>query len=139
MALIHTNSATTEDGNSLLSAPAFFFEELFVRAADKCHLRGDRLIAIESMPNAEQARADIPIERNLISGAAATEWGAHLTSCCSRCGINVRYHKEYSSLTRQEGGWKIYCNKCLNCSEGEYQKRIGGTESIASLSLSFFL
>ena len=136
-ALIHVNCADA-NGNSLLAGPDPFFDELFARAADKCYLSCDRLVDVGALDNAQQARADMPIERSLISGVTAAQWGAHPTSCGPRYGIDVGHLKEYSALARKEDGWQIYCDKYLNCSESEYQQRVGGIEAIAALPLPVF-
>ena len=135
VALVHVHKADRL-GNTRLYSPDPFFDEWFVRAADRAFVTCEELV--DRIASDEQDAKWNPWERNLVTGVALTRGGAHPTSNVSvqgqqggaSYGWDAAHLKRYCAAAEEEGGWQKYQAEFLGGDEAAYQQAVGGLDAI---------
>ena len=135
VALVHVQKADRL-GNTRLYSPDPFFDEWFVRAADRAFVTCEELVDL--IASDEQDAKWNPWERNLVTGVALTRGGAHPTSHVAvqgqqgsaSYGWDAAHLKRYCAAAEEEGGWQKYQAEFLNGDEAAYQQAVGGLDTI---------
>ncbi|QDX82838.1 acyl CoA--acetate/3-ketoacid CoA transferase subunit alpha [Denitratisoma sp. DHT3] len=135
VALVHVNAADRL-GNTLITSPDPFFDNLFARAADACYVSAERVEEKFALTG-DQARFNT-FERYLVTGVVHAPGGAHPTSCGPEYGWDLGHLKKYNASAAEEGGWEAYTKEFVACTEAEYQARNGGLEAIGKLPMPIF-
>ncbi len=139
VALVHVHTADRL-GNTRLYSPDPFFDEWFVRAADRTFVTCEELV--DRIDSDEQDAKFNPFERNLVTGVALTRGGAHPTSHVAvqggGYGWDAAHLKRYCAAAEEEGGWEKYKAEFLGGDEAAYQKAVGGVDAILSTARQVF-
>ncbi|HEY0974987.1 MAG TPA: CoA-transferase [Solimonas sp.] len=143
VALVHVHTADRL-GNTRLYSPDPFFDEWFVRAADRSFVTCEELV--DRIDSDEQDAKFNPFERNLVTGVALTRGGAHPTSHVAVPGTaggtgygwDAAHLKRYCAAAEEEGGWEKYKAEFLGGDEAAYQKAVGGVDAILSTARQVF-
>lgn len=135
-ALLHVDRADAR-GVCQISGPDIYMDDLFARAAKQTFVSCDELVDSSAFESAEAARL-VFWERSETTGVVHLPGGAHPTSCAPVYGFDVKHFKEYVASAKEEGGWSSYTDKYLQCSEQEYQEKVGGMDAIKRLPLPVF-
>ncbi len=139
VALVHVHKADRL-GNTRLYSPDPFFDEWFVRAADRCFVSCEEVV--ERIDSDEQDAKWNPFERNLVSGVVLARGGAHPTSHVAvqggGYGWDATHIKRYCAAAEEEGGWAKYAEEFLNGDEAAYQQAVGGLDAITKLPRQVF-
>ena len=143
VALVHVHKADRL-GNVRLYSPDPFFDEWFVRAADRSYVSCEELV--DRIDSDEQDAKCNPFERNLVSGVALTRGGAHPTSHVAvpgsptntSYGWDAAHLKRYCAAADEDGGWEKYRAEFLGGDEAAYQQAVGGVDAIVSTARQVF-
>jgi glutaconate CoA-transferase subunit A len=139
VALVHLHKADRL-GNTRLYAPDPFFDEWFVRAADRAYVSCEELV--DRIDSDEQDAKCNPFERNLVKGVVLARGGAHPTSNVAiqggGYGWDATHIKRYCAAAEEEGGWVRYAEEFLNGDEAAYQQAVGGLDAIVKLPRQVF-
>ncbi len=139
VALVHVHKSDRL-GNTRLYAPDPFFDEWFVRAADRAYVSCEELV--DRIDSDEQDARWNPFERNLVKGVVLARGGAHPTSNVAIQGIgygwDATHIKRYCAAAEEEGGWAKYAEEFLNGDEAAYQQAVGGLDAIVKLPRQVF-
>lgn len=135
-ALLHVDRADAR-GVCQVSGPDIYMDDLFARAAQQTYVSCDELVDSSHFANAQDAR-QVFWERSETTGVVHLPGGAHPTSCAPLYGFDVKHFKEYTASAKEADGWSQYRDKYLQCSEQEYQEKVGGMSAIQRLPLPVF-
>lgn len=135
-ALLHVDRADAR-GVCQISGPDIYMDDLFARAAKHTYVSCDELVDSSTFANEQDARL-VFWERSETTGVVHLPGGAHPTSCAPLYGFDVKHFKEYTAGAKEEGGWSQYVDKYVQCSEAEYQAKVGGMEALKRLPLPVF-
>ncbi|WP_417283669.1 CoA transferase subunit A [Comamonas sp.] len=136
VALLHVDRADSR-GVCQISGPDIYMDDLFARAAKNTFVSCDELVESSSFESADAARL-VFWERSETTGVVHLPGGAHPTSCAPLYGFDVKHLKEYTGSAKEDAGWDEYVQKYVQCSEQEYQEKIGGMDAIKRLPLPVF-
>lgn len=134
--LIHVDRADAR-GVCQITGPDHYFDDLFARAADKTFVSCDELVETNFFADPDQARM-VFWERSETQAVIPMAGGAHPSSCTPLYGYDAAHFKEYNASVKEEGGWKAYVEKYVNCSEAEYIEKVGGLEALKKLPLPVY-
>ncbi|CAB1368531.1 CoA transferase subunit A [Denitratisoma oestradiolicum] len=134
-ALVHVNVAD-KLGNTLITSPDPFFDNLFARAADACYVSAET-VEDKLALTGDQARFNT-FERYLVTGVVHAPCGAHPTSCGPDYGWDLGHMKKYNASASEESGWEGYAKEFVSCTEAEYLAKNGGAEAIGKLPMPIF-
>ena len=135
-ALLHVDRADNR-GVCQISGPDVYLDDLFARASKQTFVSCDELVDSSYFANEQDARL-VFWERSETTGVVHMPGGAHPTSCAPLYGFDVKHFKEYTASAKEDGGWGQYTEKFLQCSEQEYQEKVGGMQAIQRLPLPVF-
>lgn len=135
VALLHVHRADRL-GNTRLYSPDPFFDEWFVRAADRCFVSCEALV--DQMASDEADAKCNPFERNLVTGVVHTPGGAHPTSHVPSYGWDAAHLKRYCAAAETDDGWQQYVAEFLHGDEAAYQQAVGGADAILKLPRQVF-
>lgn len=136
VALLHVDRADAR-GVCQVSGPDVYMDDLFARASQSTYVSCDELVETSSFASAEAAR-QVFWERSETTGVVHLPGGAHPTSCAPLYGFDVKHFKEYTASAKEDAGWDAYVQKYVQCSEQEYQDKVGGLEALKRLPLPVF-
>ena len=135
-ALLHVDRADAR-GVCQVSGPDIYMDDLFARASKQTFVSCDELVDSSVFESEEAARL-VFWERSETTGVVHLPGGAHPSSCAPLYGFDVKHFKEYTASAKEDGGWSQYAEKYLQCTEQEYQEKVGGMEALKRLPLPVF-
>lgn len=136
VALLHVHRADAL-GNTRLYAPDPFFDEHIARAAQRCYVSAEEVVA--SIDGGEADAHYNPFERNLVTGVVAAPGGAHPNSNATLVdgvpayGWDAAHIKRYCQAAAEDGGWQQYVDEFIGADEAAYQNAVGGLDFITNL------
>jgi len=131
VALIHTN-LSDERGDILTLSADPLFDELIVRAADKCFASVEKIVPTAELNMAENCRYNL-VERPMITGIVEAPYGAHPTAAAPDYQIDLKALKAYTESAASPEAWDEYRAKFVDVSDADYLAAAGGAEAINAL------
>ncbi len=135
-ALLHVDRADAR-GVCQIRGPDVYMDDWFARASARTFVSCDELVESSHFEQGEEARF-VFWDRAETSGVVHLPGGAHPSSCAPRYGFDVPHFREYVAGAKEADGWAAYSGKYVQCSEQEYQQRVGGLDAILRLPLPVF-
>ncbi len=136
VALVHADRGD-KLGNTQTEGPDTYFDEMFVRAADKAYVSCEEVYDSLDETHSDKAKSNL-FERYLVTGIIHAPLGAHPTSYPTRYGWDMDHFKKYAASATEEGGWAKYKADFIDGGEAAYLDKVGGAERVRSLKLPIF-
>jgi glutaconate CoA-transferase, subunit A len=124
VAFVHANRADAR-GNGQYLGPDWFFDDLFLMAAQRRFLTTERIVDTADFL-AVGSEQTLKINRMMTDGVVETRFGAHFTHCVPDYGRDEAFQKEYADAAKEPDAWAAFSAKYLELAgEAEYQKAVG--------------
>jgi glutaconate CoA-transferase subunit A len=123
-AICHLNRGD-ERGNASFLGPDLYFDDLYLRAAEK------RFISVEKVVRTEDLEAEagtvhaLRISRLMVDGVVEAPGGAHFTSCVPDYERDEAFQRAYAGSAKSPDAWAAFKSGWLDLSEPEYQAKRG--------------
>ncbi len=134
-ALIHVDHADAR-GVCQISGPDHYMDDWFARAAANTIVSCDQLVDADYFNEADASRL-VFWERAVTDSVVPVRGGAHPSSCSPLYGFDTDHFKSYVGFAK-EGGIDAYLRKYLGEDEKEYQRNVGGLDTIKNLALPVY-
>jgi glutaconate CoA-transferase subunit A len=131
VALIHAHRSD-ERGNLLTLSPDPFFDELYVRAADRAYATVEKIVSTAELDMAVNSRFNL-VERTQITGVAETPFGAHPTSAAPDYQLDLKHIKAYVESATSAEAWAAYKAAFVDVDERAYLAAVGGAATLTAL------
>jgi len=121
-ALVHQHRAD-RSGNALWLGEDPFFDDLFVRAAERAYVSCEQVVPTEEL----SATADVThlrISRMDVTGVVEAPLGAHFTECAPDYGRDEAFQKRYTATARSEEAWAEFRAEFIDVTEDEYRSNV---------------
>ncbi|MBX3594725.1 MAG: CoA transferase subunit A [Sphingomonas sp.] len=135
-ALIHVHRCDRR-GNLQALGPDTYYDEWFARAAARCFVSCEELVAAMEDSHPGDVHANI-VERSFVSGVVELPGGAHPTSMPPLHGPDMRWFKSYAQAARDPGDWDAVAPDFVGADEAAYLNRVGGTEAVMNVPLAIY-
>ena len=132
VALIHAHRSD-ERGNLLTLSVDSFFDELFVRAADKAYATVEMIVPTAALEMERNFRFNL-VDRCHITGIAEAPYGAHPTSADPEYQLDLKHLKTYIESAAAPEAWQAYRDRFVDVDEAGYLAAIGGADTIHALA-----
>jgi glutaconate CoA-transferase subunit A len=136
VALVHADRGD-KLGNTQTEGPDTYFDEMFVRAAEKAFVSCEEVYDRLDLAHSDKAKHNL-YERYLVTGIIHAPCGAHPTSYPTLYGWDMEHFKAYAASAAEEGGWEKYKAQFIDGGEEAYLEKIGGAARVKSLKLPIF-
>ncbi len=136
VALVHADRGD-KLGNTQSEGPDTYFDEMFVRAAEKAYVSCEEVYDRLDHEHSDKAKYNL-YERYLVTGIIHAPYGAHPSSYPTRYGWDMDHLKKYAASAGEEGGWEKYRAEFIDGGEAAYLEKVGGAERVKSLKLPIF-
>jgi glutaconate CoA-transferase subunit A len=110
-------------GNAQFLGPDFYFDVLFLLAAQKRFVTCEKLVETKDLL-AEGSLHTLRINRTMVDGVIEAPGGAHFTECPPDYGRDELFQREYAASAKDEVGWQEFKAEWLDVSESEYQAKL---------------
>ena len=130
-ALIHAHRSD-ERGNLLTLSADPFFDELFVRAAEKAFATVEAIVPTASLEMERNFRFNL-VDRCHITGVAEAPYGAHPTSADPEYQLDLKHLKTYVDSAATPEAWQDYRDRFVGVDEAGYLAAIGGAGAVHAL------
>jgi len=110
-------------GNTADLGPDPYFDDLFARAADRCFVSCEEIVATDELASGASPQA-LRISRLFVDGIVSAPNGAHFTSCAPFYGRDEAFQKDYALAARDPELWSRFRATYLDVSEADYQKAV---------------
>ncbi len=121
VALIHMNRADAAGNGQYLSEDPFM-DDLMARAADRCFMSAERIVATEELASSGPVQS-LRIHRLDTDGVVEAPGGAHFTECPPDYGRDEAFQRAYAATAKTDEAWDEFKTGWLDLSESEYQAR----------------
>ena len=136
VALVHADRGD-KLGNTQTEGPDTYFDEMFVRAAEKAYVSCEEVYDRLDHEHSDKAESNL-YERYLVTGIIHAPYGAHPSSYPTRYGWDMDHFKKYAASAGEEGGWEKYRAEFIDGGEAAYLEKVGGAERVKTLKLPIF-
>jgi glutaconate CoA-transferase subunit A len=125
-AICHLDVAD-ERGNAAFLGPDLYFDDLFLRAADRRYLSVDRVVPTGALLAAAGTEQRLRVNRTMVDLVVERPGGAHFTSCVPTAERDEQHLREYAGAARSPEAWEGYRARYVEVPEEEYQRLVTGT------------
>jgi glutaconate CoA-transferase, subunit A len=131
VALVHAHRSDAR-GNILTLSPDPFFDELYIRAADRAYATVEKIVPTAELDMAANGRFNL-VERAQITGVAEAPFGAHPTSAAPYYQLDLKHIKAYVDSAATPEAWTTYKAGFVDMDEQAYLAAVGGAEKLTTL------
>jgi glutaconate CoA-transferase subunit A len=121
-ALCHLNVADAA-GNAAFLGPDLYFDDLFLRAAQRRFISVERVLPTEDLLAAAGTEQRMRINRTMVDGVVERGGGAHFTSCVPEYARDESFQQRYAAAARTAEDWAAFRAAWIDVTEDEYQAR----------------
>jgi glutaconate CoA-transferase, subunit A len=118
VALVHMNRADRR-GNAQYLGPDPYFDDLFVKSADRAYVSCERIVDTFDGPV-----QSLLISRMHVDGVVRDPKGAHFTSCEPDYGRDEAFQQEYVKGAADPAAWAEFRRRYIDVDEAAYQEAI---------------
>ena len=126
--LVHAHRSDAK-GNLLTLSPDPFFDELFIRAADRAYASVEEVVPTAELDMEANARFAMA-ERARITGIVEAPFGAHPTSAAPDYQLDLAHLKTYVESAAAPDAWAAYRASYIDVPASAYADAVGGEAAI---------
>ena len=127
-AICHLDVADAR-GNAAFLGPDLYFDDLFLRAAERRYLSVDRVVATARLLEVAGTEQRLRVNRTMVDRLVERPGAAHFTSCVPRAERDEAHLAEYAAGARDPDAWSAYRARYVDVAEDEYQRLVAGAEA----------
>jgi glutaconate CoA-transferase subunit A len=124
-AICHLDVAD-ERGNAAFLGPDLYFDDLFLRAAERRYLSVDRVVPTGELLAIAGTEQRLRVNRTMVDRLVERPGAAHFTSCVPRAERDEAHLREYAASARSAEAWADYRARYVDVPEADYQQLVAG-------------
>jgi glutaconate CoA-transferase subunit A len=118
-------SRSDQRGNAIFLNADLYFDDLYLRAADKRFISVEEVVPTEQLRDIAGTELRMRVNRSMVDGVVERPHAAHFTECPPDYGRDEAFQKEYATAASSEEAWQAFRKEWLDISEDEYQSKVG--------------
>jgi glutaconate CoA-transferase subunit A len=123
-AICHLNRGD-ERGNASFLGPDLYFDDLYLRAADKRFISVEKVVPTPELEREAGTVHALRISRLMVDGVVEAPGGAHFTSCVPDYERDEAFQREYALTARDPDAWQSFRADWLTLAdETTYQQKV---------------
>jgi glutaconate CoA-transferase subunit A len=122
VAFVHQNRSDAS-GNALWLGEDPFFDDLFVRSAEKAFVSCEQVVETEELAGLADV-THLKISRLDVTGVIESPGGAHFTECPPDYGRDEAFQKRYAATAKSDEDWDAFRTDFLDIDEAGYQAKV---------------
>lgn len=129
-AICHLNVGD-ERGNAAFLGPDLYFDDLFLRAAERRYISVERVVPTGDLVAEAGTEQRLRVNRTMVDAVVVRPGGAHFTSCEPEYGRDEAFQRDYAAAAKSADAWARFRERYVDVSEDEYHKSVtsAGTAS----------